>query len=71
MAANSFREDEQLQNTDRKKIMKRLLGYLLPHAKGIVVVLISLAITVGISLVSPLLIERAIDVNVRNKEVGS
>lgn len=69
MAANSFREDEQLQNTDRKKIMKRLLGYLLPHAKGIVVVLISLAITVGISLVSPLLIERAIDVNVRNKDV--
>ncbi len=69
MAANSFREDEQMSNTDRRKIFVRIIRYLRPHMPEIVPVLISLAITVAISLVSPLLIEYAIDVHVANSNV--
>ncbi|MBQ6589297.1 MAG: ABC transporter ATP-binding protein [Butyrivibrio sp.] len=69
MAANSFREDEHLSNTDRKKIFVRMIRYLRPHIFEIIPVLISLVITVGISLVSPLLIEYAIDIHVANKNV--
>ena len=29
MAVNSFREDEYMENTDNKKILSRLLSYLL------------------------------------------
>ena len=28
MAVNSFREDEYMENTDKKKILSRLLSYL-------------------------------------------
>ena len=69
MAANSFREDEKMSNTDRRKIFLRLVRYLKPHIPEIIPVLISLAITVFISLVSPLLIEYAIDVHVANKNI--
>lgn len=69
MAANSFREDETLKNTDRHKIFARLIRYLRPHIFEIIPVFISLMITVGISLISPLLIEYAIDVHVANKNV--
>ena len=69
MAANSFREDEQMSNTDRKKIFVRMIRYLRPHIAEIIPVFISLVITVGISLISPLLIEYAIDVHVANKNI--
>ena len=69
MATNSFREDETLQYTDKKKIFLRIIRYLRPHIREIIPVLISLAITVGVSLVSPLLIEYAIDVHVANRNI--
>jgi ATP-binding cassette subfamily B protein len=61
MAVNSFREDEQMNATDKKKIMRRLLGYLKKYKTGIAVVILTMAVTVGITLVNPLLIESAID----------
>ena len=69
MAANSFREDETINNSDIKKVFIRITKYLAPHKLEIIPVLFSLAIAVGISLVSPLLIEYAIDVHVANKDV--
>lgn len=67
--ANSFREDENLQHTDMKKVFLRMMGYLKPHIGEIIPVLISLAICVGINLVSPLFMEYAIDVHVANKNI--
>ncbi len=67
--ANSFREDENVQHTDMKKVFARMMGYLKPHIGEIIPVLISLAICVGINLVSPLFMEYAIDVHVANKNV--
>ena len=61
MAVNSFREDEYMENTDKKKILSRLLSYLLDYKLAIAAVLVCMGITVGISLVNPLLIEEAID----------
>lgn len=61
MAVNSFREDEFMENTDKKKILRRLFSYLLDYKFEIFIVLICMAVTVGISLVNPLLIEEAID----------
>lgn len=66
MAVNSFREDEYMENTDKKKIMRRLFSYLLDYKLEIIGVLICMGITVGISLVNPLLIEEALDVYIAN-----
>ena len=61
MAVNSFREDEFMENTDKKKIFKRLFSYLLEYKGILLVVLFCMGVTVAISLVNPLLIEEAID----------
>lgn len=71
MAANSFRDDEQIKSTDSKKIIKRLIGYLEKHTLGIAVVLVAMLATVGISLVNPLIVEYVIDKFVsKNDEKG-
>lgn len=61
MAVNSFREDEHIQATDAKKIIARLMSYLKGYKKELALVLIAMAVTVGISLFNPLLIEAALD----------
>lgn len=61
MAVNSFREDEFMKKTDKKKILHRLLSYLLEYIGLIIAVLLCMGVTVAISLVNPLLIEKAID----------
>lgn len=61
MAVNSYREDELMENTDKKKIFKRLFSYLLEYKGILLAVLFCMGVTVAISLVNPLLIEEAID----------
>ena len=61
MAVNSYREDEFMENTDKKKIFKRLFSYLLEYIGILLAVLLCMGVTVAISLVNPLLIEEAID----------
>jgi ATP-binding cassette subfamily B protein len=61
MAVNSYREDEFMENTDKKKILRRLFSYLLDYKGILIAVLCCMGITVAISLVNPLLIEEAID----------
>ncbi len=61
MAVNSFREDEFMENTDKKKILRRLFSYLLEYKFILLFVLLCMGVTVVISLVNPLLIEEAID----------
>lgn len=69
MAVNSYREDEQLDGTGRKKILRRLLAYLMVYKGAVAGVLCILAATVGISLVNPLLIEEALDHYVAKKDL--
>lgn len=61
MAVNSYREDEFMENTDKKKIFRRLFSYLLDYKGIVVAVLFCMGVAVAISLVNPLLIEEAID----------
>ena len=68
MAVNSFREDEKINATDAKKITVRLLRYLKEYTGLIIVVFIAMFLTIGISIVNPLLIERAVDVHVANAD---
>lgn len=69
MAVNSYREDEFMENTDKKKILKRLLSYLFEYKVTIVLVLLCMGVTVGISLINPLIIEEALDNYVANKNM--
>lgn len=68
MAVNSFREDEKINSTDAKKIISRLFRYLKGYILEIIVILIAMAITVGINLINPLLIEDAIDKYIANSD---
>lgn len=68
MAVNSYREDEFLESTDKKKILMRLLSYLFVYKAQIVGVLLCMAVTVAISLINPLIIEEALDNYVANKD---
>ena len=61
VAVNSYREDEFMENTDKKKILRRLFSYLLEYKSILLAVLFCMGVTVAISLVNPLLIEEAID----------
>lgn len=70
MAVNSFREDEQMDASDTGKVVLRLFGYLRDYKKDVVIVLIAMAVTVGISLLNPLLIEEAIDHYVVDKDMN-
>ncbi|MBR5577719.1 MAG: ABC transporter ATP-binding protein [Lachnospiraceae bacterium] len=69
MAVNSYREDEHLENSDKKKHLLRLLSYLSPYKMTIFLVLVCMAATVGISLVNPLILERALDIHVANGDM--
>lgn len=61
MAVNSYREDEHMENSDKKKIIIRLFSYLKNYKKSVIGVLLCMAVTVAIQLVNSLLIEEAID----------
>ena len=69
MAVNSYREDEHLENSDKKKHLLRLLSYLAPYKVTLLLVLACMGITVGISLINPLILERALDVYVANSQI--
>ncbi|MFV0343095.1 MAG: ABC transporter ATP-binding protein [Anaerocolumna sp.] len=70
MSINSIRDDEKSVNTSKLKTLLRLFHYLLAYRKEIIMVLIIMTITVGISVINPLIVEHAIDVNIKNKDVN-
>ena len=47
MAVNSYREDEFMENTDKKKIMRRLFSYLLAYKGTIIAVLFCMGVCNG------------------------
>ena len=61
MPANSFKEDEQIQETARLSTLLRLFSYLLSYKKQITGVLFIMAFCMIVSLMNPLFIEAAID----------
>lgn len=69
MAVNSSMEDEYQREVLKKNTLLRLLKYLLVYKKQIIIVLAVMLVTIAVSIVNPLLIERAINIEIPNKDV--
>lgn len=70
MAVNSFREDEQMKNTQKKQIVLRLFSYMNKYKLAVFGVLCCMGVTVAIKLINPLLIETAIDDHVAENDMN-
>ena len=68
MGVNSFREDEKNQSVVKLQTIKRLFRYMLKYKKQVAMVLAIMAVTTSISLLNPLIIERAVDVHIAGKD---
>lgn len=68
MAVNSFREDEKHQSVVKVQTIKRLFQYMLQYKKQVAMVLAIMAVTTTISLLNPLIVERAVDVHIANQD---
>ncbi len=64
MSVNAIKDDEFMSNVDKKNTLFRLFRYLFAYKLPITGVLIIMLVTVTISIVNPLLIERAVDVHI-------
>ena len=69
MAVNSIKEDEWQSDVKKSVTISRLLTYLLPYKKEIVIVLFIMAYCVAVSLVNPLFIESAVDDHITTKDL--
>lgn len=70
MSVNSIRDDEKSINSGKIKTLLRLFNYMLFYKKEIILVLIIMTCTVTISLINPLIVERAIDVYIANGDMN-
>lgn len=61
MSINSYKEDEQLNQSSKGRTLLRMLSYLLAYKKEIILVLFIMAFCVAVSLLNPLIMEEAID----------
>ena len=61
MSINSYKEDEQLNQSSKGRTLLRMLSYLLAYKKEIILVLFIMAFCVVVSLLNPLIMEEAID----------
>lgn len=64
MSVNAIKDDEYMRNVDKKNTLVRLFRYLLAYKLPITGVLLIMLVTVAISILNPLLIERAVDVHI-------
>ncbi|NLJ91404.1 MAG: ABC transporter ATP-binding protein [Clostridiales bacterium] len=68
MSINSIRDDESKISKSKIKTLLRLFKYLTIYVKEIVIVLLMMLVTIVIVLVNPLIIERAVDFHIANKD---
>lgn len=68
MAVNSYKEDEQLKERRKIDTIRRLFGYLLDYKWQVTVVLLMVFYGVVISLMNPIIMQKAIDEYVAKKD---
>ena len=68
MSVNAIRDDEHMQSVSKKATLTRLFRYLLAYKGPIVSVIIIMLLTVAISIINPLILERAVDVHIANND---
>lgn len=69
MAYNSVKEDEALTSVPKSVTLLRLFRYLTAYRGLIAVVLVIMAVSMAISIINPLLIERAINVHIFERDI--
>jgi len=69
MSVNSFREDEENKPALNGETLIRLYKYLFAYKKQIIIVFLIMGVTTAISLLNPLIIQHAINVNIANKDI--
>ena len=69
MPVNSFRKDEESSNASKTTTLLRLFHYLLSYKWTILFVLIIMSASIAITLSNPLIMSRAIDVYIKNKDM--
>ena len=69
MAVNATKDDELLEVGSKKSILLRLYRYLLAYKRSVITVLFIMLGTVSIALINPLIMERAIDVYIKQKDI--
>jgi len=67
MARNATKQDENLEQKSKAKTLARLFRYLFKYKGLIALVLVIMGISTGITIVNPLIIERAINVHIIGK----
>lgn len=69
MSVNSVKEDELMREVPKKDTLIRLYRYLFLYKKKLLAVAALVLVTLSVTLATPLLIERAVDVHVANRDV--
>jgi ATP-binding cassette, subfamily B, multidrug efflux pump len=70
MARNKFNVDEELESPFSLIQLKRLMVYLKPYKRKILLTVFIMLIASGANLIGPYLIKKAIDEKIPNKDVG-
>lgn len=68
MSINTTKEDEELKESIKLDVLKRLFRYLFEYKKEVVIVTFLILINVGTGIVYPLLIRHGLDVNIVNND---
>lgn len=68
MARNATKQDEQISNKTKRETLFRLFRYLFGYKKTIAVVMLLMAASTTIILMNPIILERAIDVHIANRD---
>ena len=70
MSANSIRKEEKVLSRSKSQLIKRLLGYLKPYKRKSAIVISLMILVMLCNLINPLLLGRAIDTYVADKNVN-
>ena len=68
MPINTVKQDEKSSSTKKSITLFRLFRYLVSYTGIISIVLLIMLATIGINLANPLILERAINVNIAKKD---
>lgn len=68
MSINSVKEDEEQKDSVKLQIIGRLFKYMFRYKKEIILVLLCMILSLSISMINPLLVEHAIDVDIAGKD---
>lgn len=68
MARNATKQDEQISDKTKRETLFRLFKYLFGYKKTIAVVMVLMVASTTIILMNPIILERAIDVHIANKD---